>query len=74
MSINHQLKGGLLKITASDSEGEVRVVELPNHPFFIRTLFVPQVQSTSVTPHPLVTEFLKVVVETAAQQVGEADS
>ncbi len=68
------LKGSLLKITGSDSEGEVRVVELPNHPFFIGTLFVPQAQSTSVTPHPLVTAFLKAVVETAAQQVDEADS
>src|SRR5262249_1870747 len=32
------LKSGPLKITGSDSEGEIRVVELPEHPFFIGTL------------------------------------
>lgn len=61
------LKSGSLNITGSDSEGEVRVIELPAHPFFIGTLFVPQAQSTFEAPHPLVTAFLKAVVETAAQ-------
>ena len=61
------LKGGSLNITGSDSEGEVRVLELPGHPFFIGTLFVPQSQSTSDSPHPLVTAFLRAVVETADQ-------
>ena len=56
------LKSGGLKITGSDSEGEIRVVELPNHPFFIGTLFVPQARSTSNRPHPLVNAFLKAVI------------
>lgn len=56
------IRSGQLQVTGSDSEGEVRVVELPNHPFFIGTLFVPQVRSTSEMPHPLVTAFLKAVV------------
>ena len=55
------LKSGPLKITGSDSEGEVRVVELPEHPFFLGTLFVPQTCSTRENPHPLVTAFLKAV-------------
>lgn len=55
------LNHGTLKISGSDSEGEVRVVELPEHPFFIGTLFVPQLRSEPNSPHPLVTEFLKVV-------------
>lgn len=38
------LQSGVLKITGSDSEGEIRVVELPDHPFFIRTLFRRQGQ------------------------------
>jgi CTP synthase (UTP-ammonia lyase) len=59
------LKGGSLDITGSDSEGEVRVIEISAHPFFIGTLFVPQAQSTSLVPHPLVTAFLKSIVETA---------
>ena len=57
------LKSGDLKITGSDSEGEIRVIELPGHPFFLGTLFVPQTRSTAEHPHPLVTAFVKAVQE-----------
>jgi CTP synthase (UTP-ammonia lyase) len=57
------LKSRSLKVTGADNEGEVRVIELPNHPFFLGTLFVPQVRSTPKNPHPIVTAFLKAVVE-----------
>ena len=53
------LKNGPLQITGSDGEGEVRVVELPGHPFFMGTLFVPQLRSTPEQPHPLVTAFVQ---------------
>ena len=56
------LKSKSLKVTGADSEGEVRVIELPNHPFFLGTLFVPQALSTSEIPHPIITEFLRAVV------------
>lgn len=57
------LKQGPLLISGSDSEGEVRVVEYPDHPFFlITTLFVPQTRSTPEIPHPLVTAFLRAVL------------
>ena len=55
------IQKGPISITGSDAEGEVRVVEYPDHPFFIATLFVPQTQSTPDAPHPLVTAFLKAV-------------
>lgn len=58
------IKSHQLRVTGSDLEGEVRVVELPNHPFFIGTLFVPQAQSTVEHPHPLVTAFLAAVAAT----------
>ena len=48
-----------LRIVGSDELGEARVLELPEHPFFIGTLFVPQASSTSEEPHPLVVEFLR---------------
>ena len=57
------LKSGDLKITGSDNEGEIRVIELPGHPFFLGTLFVPQTRSTAEHPHPLVTAFVKAVQE-----------
>jgi CTP synthase (UTP-ammonia lyase) len=52
---------GPLRIVGSDAEGEVRVVELPGHPFFVGTLYVPQARSTADAPHPLVSAFLRVV-------------
>ena len=58
----HELQQGPLRISGSDAEGEIRVIELPGHPFFIGTLFVPQARSTPETPHPLVTAFLAAAV------------
>jgi len=54
-----------LQIVGSDSEGEIRVVELPHHPFFIATLFVPQLLSRPDCPHPLITAFIGKVVSEA---------
>lgn len=51
-----------LRLSGSDNEGEVRVIELPGHPFYIGTLFVPQMRSTDRQPHPLVTAFVRAVV------------
>ena len=57
------LKQGPLRVSGSDAEGEVRVVEHPGHSFFIGTLFVPRQRSTRERPHPLVTAFLKAVLK-----------
>jgi CTP synthase (UTP-ammonia lyase) len=57
------LRSGALKIAASDSEGTVRAVELPEHRFFIGTLYLPQHRSTAGTPHPLVSAFIKASLE-----------
>jgi CTP synthase (UTP-ammonia lyase) len=53
------LRDSALRLTGSDVEGEVRVVELPDHPFFISTLFAPQLRSSRERPHPLVTAFIR---------------
>ena len=57
-----KFKDGPLNVVGSDNEGEIRVIELPNHPFFVGTLFVPQLRSTASRPHPLVTEFVRKAV------------
>lgn len=57
-----EIRSGPIKITGSDSEGEVRVIEYPKHPFFIATLFVPQMRSTAERPHPLVNAFLDAII------------
>lgn len=57
------LGAGPLEIVGTDSNGEIRIVELVDHPFFLATLFVPQVRSTPDAPHPLISAFLRSVVE-----------
>ena len=42
-----------------DREGEVRAVELAEHPFFVGTLFLPQHISTAKDPHPLICGFVR---------------
>jgi CTP synthase (UTP-ammonia lyase) len=51
------LRSANLKVVGSDAEGAVRAVELPGHPFFVGTLFLPQHSSTPLNPHPLVSAF-----------------
>jgi len=53
------LRSSPLRIAGSDPEGTVRVVELPDHPFFIGTLFLPQLSSTQASPHPLISAFIQ---------------
>jgi CTP synthase (UTP-ammonia lyase) len=57
---------GPLAITGADAEGEARVIELPAHPFFLGTLFVPQTRSTYDRPHPLVVAFVDAAVTCAS--------
>lgn len=40
-------------VSATDDTGEVRAVERPDHPYFIGTLYQPQLRSTPEEPHPI---------------------
>jgi len=53
------LHDGGLRVTAVDAGGEARIVELPDHPFFLATLFVPQTSSAAGHPHPIVAAFAR---------------
>ena len=48
-----------IKIVGLDDENKVRVMEIPDHRFFIITLFLPQLTSTVDSPHPLIMAFIK---------------
>jgi CTP synthase (UTP-ammonia lyase) len=48
-----------MRVVASDAEGIARAVEIPSHPFFIGTLFLPQHHSSAAAPHPLIIGFVK---------------
>jgi CTP synthase (UTP-ammonia lyase) len=51
-----------LIVSGRDLNGEIRIIEIHPHPFFVGTLFVPQSQSRESVPHPLVTGFLQAVL------------
>ena len=51
------LDGGALRVTGVDADGGVRVVELDRHPFFIATLFQPELSALSGDGHPLITAY-----------------
>jgi CTP synthase (UTP-ammonia lyase) len=53
-----KLESAGLRLAAFDDNGELRAVELPDHRFFVATLFQPQLSSTEDRPHPLIVEFL----------------
>ena len=53
-----ELEQNGLVISGRSADSEVRIVELPTHPFFMATLFVPQMNSTAENPHPLIQAFV----------------
>ena len=48
-----------LKIAGRDAAGEVRIIELAAHRFFMATLFLPQLSSSPARPHPLIVAYLQ---------------
>ena len=50
-----------LRLSGFGDDGELRIVELPDHPFFLATLFLPQLRSTAERPHPLLGGFTAAV-------------
>jgi CTP synthase (UTP-ammonia lyase) len=48
-----------LRISARDDQGEVRAIELQDHPFFIATLFQPERRALTGGLHPLVAAFIE---------------
>jgi CTP synthase (UTP-ammonia lyase) len=52
-----RLEKGGLRVSGVGHEGEIRIVEIPEHPFFLATLFLPQARSATSGPHPLLKGF-----------------
>ena len=57
------LAASALTLAGVDPDDEVRLVELPTHPFFLATLFLPQVRSTAEQPHPLILAYLQAAAD-----------
>jgi CTP synthase (UTP-ammonia lyase) len=54
-----QIQSRKLRFSGYDSDGTVRMAELPGHPFYVSTLFVPQANSKPGSPHPLIVAYLE---------------
>jgi len=52
-----RLAAGGLRVSGTGDAGEMRIVELPGHPFFVPTLFLPQARSSAESPHPVLRGF-----------------
>ncbi len=65
-----QASTGGLVVAATDETGEVRAVERPDHPFFVGTLYQPQLTTSLQSPHPILAAFVKA----AAQQTRTTET
>ncbi len=54
-----QFAASPLRTAGVDVEGECRIVELPDHRFYMATLFLPQLASSPGAPHPLIAAYLR---------------
>ncbi len=61
-AFGHLASEGGLSVAATAAAGDVRAVERPDHPFFVATLYQPQLSSTRERPHPIWTAFVDAVL------------
>jgi CTP synthase (UTP-ammonia lyase) len=60
------LAGHGLAFSGEDDAGDVRIIELPGHPFFLATLFQPEL-AAEPRPHPIIRAFAAAAVGHARQ-------
>ena len=61
-----RLEAAGLRFTAHDPQGAARVAELPGHPFFLATLFQPELAGDGTVPHPYVRALAEAALARAA--------
>jgi CTP synthase (UTP-ammonia lyase) len=54
-----RLEAAGLKVSGESETGGARIIELPDHKFFIATGFLPQLNSEAGKPHPLILAYLR---------------
>jgi CTP synthase (UTP-ammonia lyase) len=52
-----------LKVSGIGPDGEIRIIEIPGHRYYVATLFVPQMLSKEGSPHPLILNYLSAAKE-----------
>ncbi|MET8683032.1 hypothetical protein ABZV77_02360 [Streptomyces sp. NPDC004732] len=54
-----------LRFSGEDEDGQVRLAELPGHPFFLASLFQPELAGDGSRPHPIVRALARAAVRRA---------
>ena len=70
IDLQHLASEAGMRVAAVDATGEVRAVERPDHPFFIGTLYQPQLTSTPAAPHPVFAAFLAAAAAATTRPTG----
>ncbi|MFH9431067.1 hypothetical protein ACH4JZ_22620 [Streptomyces sp. NPDC017615] len=55
-----------MRFSGHDTDGQVRVAELPDHPFFLASLFQPELYGDGSGPHPVIRALGRAAVAHAA--------
>lgn len=66
VDLQHIASAEGMSVVATDDTGEVRAVARPDHPFFLATLYQPQLRSAPGSPHPVFTGLLAAAAAAAA--------
>ena len=53
------------RFSGKDEDGAPRLMELTDHPFYMGTLFLPQLRSDASHVHPIIDAYVDAVVENA---------
>ena len=67
-----RLSQGGLVFSGFDDSGQVRIAELPGHPFFIGTLFQPELHGDGTRPHPVIVAMAAAATEHATATTAAA--
>ncbi|KHD77776.1 CTP synthase C-terminal region-related (seleno)protein [Actinoplanes utahensis] len=59
------LAAGGMRFTGHDETGAVRAAELPDHPFYLATLFQPELAGDGTDPHPIIRGFVRAAADRA---------
>lgn len=60
-----------LRFSGYDEDGHVRIAELPGHPFFLASLFQPELSGDGSRPHPMVRALARAAVTHATVERGQ---
>ncbi|MDQ1049465.1 hypothetical protein [Streptomyces sp. V4I2] len=60
-----------MRFSGYDEDGHVRIAELPGHPFFLASLFQPELSGDGSRPHPIVRALARAAVEHATRAAGQ---